>query len=129
MLGISDAAEAIGMRSMGTKVSFEQLVADVPKPCIVHWDQSHFVVLYGLRKGKLLVADPAFGLVKYTEAEFKAHWLAPAGEGAQKGICLLLQSTPSFFEREDEQKMKGGRKETRDDRQTVKEEKDKNIVN
>ena len=80
LLGISDAAEAIGMRSMGTKVSYEQLVNDVPKPCIVHWDQNHFVVLYEARKGKMHVADPAIGLVKYTEAGFKQHWLATAKE-------------------------------------------------
>jgi len=37
LLGISDAAEAVGMRSLGTKVTMEQLIKDVPKPCIVHW--------------------------------------------------------------------------------------------
>ncbi len=108
LLGISDAAEAIGMRSMGTKVSYEQLVNDVPKPCIVHWDQNHFVVLYEARKGKMHVADPAFGLVKYTDAEFKQHWLATAKEGVSKGICLMLQPTPAFYEREDEKPPKGG---------------------
>ncbi|RKD91216.1 ATP-binding cassette subfamily B protein [Mangrovibacterium diazotrophicum] len=108
LLGISDAAEAIGMRSMGTKVTFEQLVKDVPKPCVVHWDQNHFVVLYDAGKGKMHVADPAFGLVKYTDAEFKQHWLATAKDGVSKGICLLLQPTPAFYEREDEKKPQGG---------------------
>ncbi|WP_372776420.1 peptidase domain-containing ABC transporter [Mangrovibacterium sp.] len=102
LLGISDAAEAIGMRSMGTKVSFEQLVNDVPKPCVVHWDQNHFVVLYEAGKGKMRVADPAFGLVNYTYEDFKRHWLATAKEGVGKGICLLLQPTPEFYERDDE---------------------------
>ena len=46
LLGISDAAESIGMRSLGTKVTYEQLIKDVPKPCVVHWDQNHFVVVY-----------------------------------------------------------------------------------
>lgn len=108
LLGISDAAEAIGMRTMGTKVSFEQLVKDVPKPCIVHWDQNHFVVLFDAGKGKMHIADPAFGLVKYTDAEFKQHWLATAKEGVSKGICLMLQPTPAFYEREDEKKPSGG---------------------
>jgi ATP-binding cassette subfamily B protein len=108
LLGISDAAEAIGMRSMGTKVSYGQLVNDVPKPCIVHWDQNHFVVLYDTGKGKMHVADPAFGLVKYTGAEFKQHWLATAKEGTEKGICLMLQPTPAFYEREEEKQPKGG---------------------
>jgi len=108
LLGISDAAESIGLRTIGTKVSFEQLVKDVPKPCIVHWDQNHFVVLYEVRKGKIQIADPAFGLVKYTEAEFKQHWLALANDGESKGICLLLQPTPAFYEQEDEKRTGGG---------------------
>ncbi|WP_163708442.1 peptidase domain-containing ABC transporter [Mangrovibacterium lignilyticum] len=108
LLGISDAAEAIGMRSMGTKVTFEQLVKDVPKPCVVHWDQNHFVVLYQVKKGQFYVADPAFGLVKYSAEEFKKHWLATSKDGVGKGICLLLQPTPEFYEREDEKSDHGG---------------------
>jgi len=108
LLGISDAAEDIGIRSMGTKVTFEQLVKDVPKPCIIHWDQDHFVVLYEVKKGILHVADPAFGLVKYTEGEFKKHWLATVSQGESKGICLLLQPSPAFYEREDEKADRSG---------------------
>ena len=108
LLGISDAAEAIGMRSLGTKVTFEQLVKDVPKPCVVHWDQNHFVVVYETRKGNVYVADPAFGLVKYTDSEFKKHWLATVAQGEQKGICLLLQPTPAFYEQDDEQVNRSG---------------------
>ena len=108
LLGISDAAEAIGMRSMGTKVTFEQLVNDVPKPCVVHWDQNHFVVLYAVKKDQLYVADPAFNLVKYSSAEFKKHWLATVKDGVEKGICLLVQPTPGFYERDDEKSDHGG---------------------
>ncbi|WP_339737208.1 peptidase domain-containing ABC transporter [uncultured Sunxiuqinia sp.] len=102
LLGISDAAEAIGMRSLGTKVTYAQLVKDVPKPCIVHWDQNHFVVVYEVKKDKVYVADPAFGLVKYGEQEFKKHWLATMTAGEEKGICLMLQPTPAFYDQDDE---------------------------
>ncbi|WP_430973483.1 peptidase domain-containing ABC transporter [Sunxiuqinia rutila] len=102
LLGVSDAAEAIGMRSLGTKVTYAQLVKDVPKPCIVHWDQNHFVVVYQVKKGKVYVADPAFGLVKYNEQEFKKHWLATVTAGEEKGICLMLQPTPAFYDQDDE---------------------------
>ncbi len=108
LLGISDAAEAIGMRSLGTKVTFEQLAKDVPKPCIVHWDQNHFVVVYEVKKEKIHVADPAFGLVKYEEQEFKKHWLATVSKGSQKGICLMVQPTPEFYEREDDKSDRSG---------------------
>jgi len=70
MLGISDAAETIGFRTTGVKINFEQLCNDVPLPCIAHWNQNHFVVVYRIKKhrsGKftIYVADPARGLVKY----------------------------------------------------------------
>jgi len=47
MLGISEAAENIGFRTTGVKVSFEELMT-APLPCIVHWNQKHFVVVYSL---------------------------------------------------------------------------------
>jgi len=106
LLGLSEAAEAIGFRTIGARITFEQLF-QAPKPCVVHWDQEHFVVVYKLRKGKVYVADPAFGLVEYTEDEFKKHWLATVRHGEEKGICLLFDPTPKFFELEGEQANRG----------------------
>ncbi len=102
LLGLSDAAEAIGFRTIGARITFEQL-SQAPKPCVVHWDQDHFVVVYKLKKGKVYVADPAFGLVEYSETEFKKHWLATVRNGEQKGICLLFDPSPKFFEMEGEE--------------------------
>ena len=48
LLGIAEAAEAIGFRTMGVKVGFEKLAGEVPLPCIVHWRQNHFVVVYSI---------------------------------------------------------------------------------
>ena len=64
MLGISDAAEAIGFRTNGVRISLEQLINDVPLPCILHWNQNHFVVLYKIetRRSSSLqfhISDPA----------------------------------------------------------------------
>jgi ATP-binding cassette subfamily B protein len=106
LLGLSEAAEAIGFRTIGARITFEQLL-QAPKPCVVHWDQEHFVVVYKLRKSKVYVADPAFGLVEYSEAEFKKHWLATVRHGEEKGICLLFDPTPKFFEFEGEQANRG----------------------
>lgn len=102
LLGLSEAAEAIGFRTIGARITFEQLF-QAPKPCVVHWDQEHFVVVYKLRKGKVYVADPAFGLVEYSELEFKKHWLATVRHGEEKGICLLFDPTPKFFELDGEE--------------------------
>ncbi len=50
MLGISDAAECIGFRTRGYRLTWEQLRDEVPLPCIVHWNQRHFVVVYDIKK-------------------------------------------------------------------------------
>lgn len=60
LLGISDAAEKIGCRSRGVKLTVKELLDDAPKPCILHWEQNHFVVLPPQKaNGKILIADPA----------------------------------------------------------------------
>ena len=62
MLGISNAAESIGFRTLGARLSFEELVK-APFPCIVHWNQRHFVVVYDIRKRRkgyqVYVSNPA----------------------------------------------------------------------
>ncbi|QGY42844.1 ATP-binding cassette domain-containing protein [Maribellus comscasis] len=108
LLGISDAAEGIGLRSMGVKISFGQLKKEAPLPCIVHWGQNHFVVVYKFKKGKVFVADPAFGRLEYSESEFRQKWLATVKEGEEKGICLLLQPTPDFYQEADEKVKRTG---------------------
>ena len=54
MLGISDAAESIGFRTRGYRLTWEQLRDEVPLPCIVHWRQRHFVVVYAIKKPRKL---------------------------------------------------------------------------
>ncbi|WP_346863030.1 peptidase domain-containing ABC transporter [uncultured Draconibacterium sp.] len=108
LLGISDAAESIGMRSMGVKITFEQLKKEAPLPCIVHWGQEHFVVVYKFHKGKVLVADPAFGRLEYSEKEFCEHWISTVANGEEKGICLLLQPSPDFYNEADEKVSRTG---------------------
>lgn len=107
MLGISDAAEYIGFRTSGVMISFEQLVKDAPLPCIVHWKQNHFVVVYNIKKDKrggyrISVADPALGLLTYDEADFKKCWHSTKKDEEEKGTALLLEPGPEFFDREDE---------------------------
>ena len=111
MLGISDAAEHIGFRTTGVMISFEQLVKDVSLPCIVHWKQDHFVVVYEIKKDKkvghrVYVADPALGLVKYDEADFKKCWYSTKRDEEDKGTALLLQPGTEFFNQDDEKESK-----------------------
>ena len=111
MLGISDAAEAIGFRTRGYRLTWEQLRDEVPLPCIVHWNQRHFVVVYGIKKNKrkgaiVKVADPAAGLLEYTEEEFKRCWLSTSTDGVEEGVALLLEPAPEFYDTDDGEKQR-----------------------
>jgi ATP-binding cassette subfamily B protein len=113
MLGISDAAEAIGFRSMGVRITFEQILKEAPLPCIAHWNQNHFVVVYKISKKRngqtyVYVSDPARGLIKFTKEEFVSSWANTKEDGDDKGLCLLLEPTPDFYQSEDEKINKSG---------------------
>ena len=113
MLGISEASEQIGFRTKGYRLTWEQLRDEVPLPCIVHWKQRHFVVVYDIKKGInknidpiVKVADPAQGLLVYTKDEFLKCWHSTKDGGESEGAALLLEPTPDFYAHEDEQKNK-----------------------
>lgn len=101
LLGISKAAEKIGFRTIGGRISFKTLSERATMPCIVHWDQEHFVVVYKIKKHRsdyrIYVADPARGLVTYHKDEFCQHWLSTKSEGEDKGVVLLLEPTNVFY--------------------------------
>jgi len=99
LLGISDASEKIGFRSLGVKLSSDDL-KEAELPCILHWQQNHFVVLYKIKNNRYYIADPGSGLLTLNEAEFKQRWLD--NQNITDGIALLLSPTPQFYEQEDE---------------------------
>jgi ATP-binding cassette subfamily B protein len=101
MLGISEAAEAIGFRTVGARLTLEELI-EAPLPCVVHWNQNHFVVVYKIKNHKIYVADPASGKLTYTQEEFKNCWLSTQKDGQAKGVVLLLEPAPDFYAQEDE---------------------------
>jgi ATP-binding cassette subfamily B protein len=102
MMGISEAAESIGFRTMGVSLTPEKLFSTAPLPLVVHWKQNHFVVVYKVTKDTVYVADPAFGLVKYTKTEFLKNWISVQQDGEKKGLALLLETTPDFYAEEGE---------------------------
>lgn len=70
MLGIAQAAERVGFKTLGVKVNLEKLKKEAPLPCIVNWGQNHFIVVYKISKNQVFVADPAKGLLKFNFQEF-----------------------------------------------------------
>ncbi|MEY4539443.1 MAG: hypothetical protein RLZZ306_1200 [Bacteroidota bacterium] len=108
MAGIGMAAEQLGFRTLVAKVTFEKLVSDAPLPFIAHWNQNHFVVVHAIKKGKVYVADPGVGLVEYSILEFKNSWLSSVNSAnEQTGIAMLFETTPKFFQSEDDKNDKG----------------------
>ena len=97
LLAIYDVANKIGFHTIGGRVGIKTLSSSL-LPCILHWNQNHFVVLYKVWKGKkFYVADPGKGLVKYNLEEFKSHWISTRSNGEEKGIAMFLEPTPAFY--------------------------------
>ncbi len=108
MGGIAEAAEEIGFHTLAVSLDFETLDEEVPLPCIAHWRQRHFVVVYEIKKDTVYVADPAHGLVKYKKADFLEGWLGKNAGERTEGYLLLLETTPRFFENDIEEKSEYG---------------------
>ncbi|WP_313805987.1 peptidase domain-containing ABC transporter [Flavobacterium sp.] len=100
LLSLSEAAEILGFRTLGIKISSEKL-SEAPLPCILHWNKNHYVVLYKIKKGKYFISDPAYGLIEYSQDDFLKFWIGNnATSETQEGIALLLQPTPKFYQNE-----------------------------
>lgn len=110
LLGICDAAESIGFRTNGVKLTLSQLVEEAKLPCILHWNQSHFVVCYEVKqssKGYLFcIADPASQVVTYRQEEFVKCWLGASNPSdSEQGIALLLEPSATFSDFEEEKEV------------------------
>ena len=109
LLGISRAAEKIGMRTVGGRLTYEDLKEKASLPCIVHWNQNHFVVVYKIQGKKVFVADPGKGLITYTREAFCNHWISTSTKGEDKGVALLMEPTRLFYENEGEASMESNK--------------------
>ncbi len=107
LLGISDAFEDLGFRTMGVDISYEQLKQS-NFPLIVHWRNRHFVIVYKIANKKnedlVYVADPACGKIEYKRNEFLEGWLNESKR--EKGICLLIEPGLDFYKDEHENESK-----------------------
>ena len=96
--GISEAAELIGLRSLAVQIPVsskknEPSLMEAPLPCILHWNQNHFVVLYRISGKFAWIADPGNGKHKLSLEEFKKSWIS----SNDKGVALLLEPTNDFY--------------------------------
>lgn len=96
LLSISKAAKQIGLDNLTGLISLEELMR-APLPCILHWSQNHFVVLYKVKKcNTFYLSDPAKGKVKLSLNEFCAHWLNQTGKNENKGVAMFFEPEPEF---------------------------------
>lgn len=95
LLGIKDAAKSFGFDAVPLKMSLDFLKKQT-QPCILHWNQKHFVILYKYRRNKFYVADPAMGRMEYTEEDFVKHW-GLNSQSDDMGIALIMNPTDEFY--------------------------------
>ncbi|TRZ40776.1 cysteine peptidase family C39 domain-containing protein, partial [Robertkochia marina] len=100
LMKLSDAAEAIGFKSIGVKIDFEKL-SHAPLPLIIHWKRNHFVVVYKVKKDSVYISDPSYGLIKYHKKEFLTNWIGEdSNDNTKEGIALLLETSTKFKDAE-----------------------------
>lgn len=96
LLGLSEAAQSIGLKNLGVKISYEQLTNEVPLPAILHWNNNHYIVVHKISQNKVWVADPQLGKIQYSKKEFCDNWIKGEIATATEGIALLIEKTNDF---------------------------------
>lgn len=104
-LDLSHAAESIGLRSLSLKCTIEDLIVKIPLPVIVHWNNSHFIVVYktNIKTGSIYVSDPAKGYIKYNKEEFAKKWIKKSEN--DKGVLMALEPQSDFYQRQGEERI------------------------
>ena len=103
---INEAALSLGLHTTSGRITLSELKQN-PLPCILHWNQNHFVVLYRIRNGrqKFYIADPGKGYLELNEKEFVQSWISTRHNSEEKGVAMFLQTTPDFYEEQGEHKI------------------------
>lgn len=108
LMSISDTLEELGFKTLGVKLSIKDITVKGKLPCILYWNQQHFVVLFGIKKKnsktgrKFIVGDPKIGISYLNESEFSKLWTCTSQDGVDKGIALLAEPTESFYKTKNE---------------------------
>ncbi|MDE5664076.1 MAG: peptidase domain-containing ABC transporter [Muribaculaceae bacterium] len=97
LMALTDAARDVGFNTVSARVSIDRM-ADAPLPCILHWNQNHFVVLYRVSRGgkRFHIADPGKGKYTCSREEMQRHWATTRSNGEDKGIAMFFEPTEDF---------------------------------
>lgn len=100
LLGISNAAETIGMHTVGAQISYARLIDDIPLPGIAHYKGNHFVVVYEATKEGVTIGDPDLeNLMTIPVKDFLNNWVNVESMH-EEGVILLMEPTATFFTNE-----------------------------
>lgn len=98
LFGLNVAAKRLGFETTPGLISAHDLVHHLDGPCVIHWNQKHFMVCYKITSNRSTtvfhVVDPAQGRCKFSMDEFRS--LFETNEG--KGVVLLLSPSKNFTE-------------------------------
>lgn len=92
--GIAEAAHSLGFTTEAIRITTSKLIS-VQTPCILHWDQNHFVVLYKIdRLGtRFWIADPAKGKFHISLEQFEKHWASTKLNSEPAGVAMIFNKT------------------------------------
>ena len=92
LFGINKACEKLGFRTLPAKVDFDLLCNKAKLPCIIHWNEEHYVVVYNIKKKTICIADPGQGKIEISHDVFKRYW----ANSDNRGIVLFIEPTEVF---------------------------------
>ena len=85
LLDLAEAFESISIKTLSAKITWEDF-QKFPLPCVVHWNNSHFIVVYKISSKKVYISDPAQGLLSYSIDKFKKGWLGNENKWVALGV-------------------------------------------
>ncbi len=95
LLGISEGAQDLGFHTRAARFTVKQ-ISRIGAPCILYWNQNHFVILYKVKRNKFYIADPGKGLITYDIDTLKEKWISSVKNGFDRGVALTVEPTSNF---------------------------------
>lgn len=95
LMALKQAAESLGLTTVCGKISLERLSLAV-LPCVLFWNQNHFVVLYHCNNNYFYIADPSKGKIKYSKEDLQKYWISDCASNEEKGIAMFFEPNENF---------------------------------
>lgn len=95
------ASEKIGLKSQAYRLSYWKFRNEIPLPCVVHWRNHHFIVVYKITSKYIYASDPQNGLCRFSLRDFANGWLTykynDGDKTRKRGVCIVSEPTNDFL--------------------------------